>query len=70
MRALVVDDNDAFRALVSALLRDLAAVVEQAADGETALHLARDLRPDLIVMDVTMPRMDGITAVERWSFHE
>jgi CheY-like chemotaxis protein len=34
MRALVVDDNDAFRALVSALLRDLAAVVEQA-DGET-----------------------------------
>ncbi len=50
MRALVVDDNDAFRALVSPLLRNLAAVVEQTADGATALHLARDLRPDLIVM--------------------
>lgn len=60
MRALVVDDDDAFRTLVSVLLRDLADIVEQAADGETALQLARDLRPDLIVMDITMPRMDGI----------
>ena len=62
MRALVVDDDDAFRTLVVALLAEVADVVEQAADGDVALQLARDLRPDLIVMDITMPRMDGITA--------
>jgi two-component system, response regulator PdtaR len=62
MRALVVDDDDAFRTLVVALLGEIAEVVEQAADGEVALQLARDLRPDLIVMDITMPRMDGIAA--------
>src|SRR5438876_11844297 len=62
MRALVVDDDDAFRTLVVALLAEVADVVEQAADGDVALQLARDLRPDLIVMDITMPRMDGISA--------
>ena len=34
----------------------------QAADGRLAIQLARDLRPDLVVMDITMPRMDGISA--------
>jgi CheY-like chemotaxis protein len=62
MRALVVDDDDAFRTLVVALLADVADVVEQAADGQVAIQLARDLRPDLVVMDITMPRMDGISA--------
>jgi CheY-like chemotaxis protein len=62
MRALVVDDDDAFRTLVVALLAGVADVVEQAADGDVALQLAPDLRPDLIVMDITMPRMDGISA--------
>jgi CheY-like chemotaxis protein len=62
MRALVVDDDDAFRTLVVALLAEVADVVEQAADGDVAVQLARDLRPDLIVMDITMPRMHGISA--------
>src|SRR5205809_7248768 len=62
MRALVVDDDDAFRTLVVALLAEVADVVEQAADGDVAVQLARDLRPDLIVMDIAMPRMDGISA--------
>jgi CheY-like chemotaxis protein len=57
MRALVVDDDDAFRTLVVALLAEVADVVEQAADGDVAVQLARDLRPDLIVMDITMPRI-------------
>jgi DNA-binding NarL/FixJ family response regulator len=64
MRALVVDDDDAFRTLVVALLAEVADVVEQAADGDVALQLARDLRPDLVVMDITMPRMDGISAAQ------
>jgi CheY-like chemotaxis protein len=62
MRALVVDDDDAFRTLLVALLAEVADVVAQAADGDVAVQLARDLRPDLIVMDITMPRMDGISA--------
>jgi hypothetical protein len=39
-------------------------VVGQAADGEEAVKLARELEPDLIIMDVKMPGMDGITAAE------
>ena len=62
MRALVVDHNDAFRTLVAVVLRECADVVEQAADGEIALRLAQELRPDLIVMDISMPRMDGVSA--------
>jgi len=41
------------------LLKGVADVVEQAADGEVALQLARDLRPDLIVMDISMPGRMG-----------
>jgi CheY-like chemotaxis protein len=62
VRALVVDDNEPFRVLVTALLRDVAVVVEQAADGETAVRMARELRPDIVVMDISMPRLDGISA--------
>lgn len=40
-------------------------VVGEAADGETALTLVEQLRPDLVVMDVKMPRLDGITVAER-----
>ena len=62
VRALVVDDNEPFRVLVVALLRDVAAVVEQAADGDTAVRIASELRPDIVVMDISMPRLDGISA--------
>ena len=40
-------------------------VVGQAADGEVALALAFDLKPDLVILDVKMPVMDGITAAEK-----
>jgi len=40
-------------------------VVGQAADGEQAIQLAEELRPDLVILDVKMPRLDGITAAER-----
>ena len=62
LRLLVVDDNEPFRVLVAALLRDVAGVVEQAADGDTAVRMARELRPDIVVIDISMPRLDGISA--------
>lgn len=40
-------------------------VVGEAGDGETAVRLARDLRPDLVVMDIKMPGVDGLVAAER-----
>jgi response regulator NasT len=40
-------------------------VVGQAADGEQAILLAEELRPDLVILDVKMPRLDGIAAAER-----
>ena len=42
-------------------------VIGEAGDGERAVELAKELKPDLIVMDVKMPKMDGITAAERIS---
>src|SRR3712207_7794677 len=40
-------------------------VVGQAGDGETAVSLTTELKPDLVVMDVKMPKMDGISAAEQ-----
>jgi CheY-like chemotaxis protein len=62
VRVLVVDDDEAFRRLVVALLSEIASVIEQAADGDTAITLAHALRLDLVVMDIEMPRVDGLTA--------
>jgi len=42
-------------------------VVGEAGDGETAVQLATELRPDLVIMDVKMPQLDGISAAERLS---
>ena len=66
-RCLVVDDQAMVREGFGALLGaqgDLA-VVGLAADGAEAVELARDLRPDVVLMDVRMPVMDGIQATSR-----
>lgn len=63
-RVLLVDDHELFRQGLVSLINgqpDLE-VVGQAGDGFEALQLARRLRPDLIVMDVTMPVCDGVEA--------
>ena len=65
IRVLVVDDHELLRAgLVTVLSSDPAIeVVAQAPDGPTAVRLAMDLRPDVVLMDVEMPGGDGITAI-------
>ena len=63
-RILLVDDHDLFREGLAGLINaqtDLQ-VVGQAHDGLAGLTLARDLRPDLIVMDIKMPICDGLEA--------
>ena len=65
IRVLVVDDHELLRAgLVTVLASDPAIeVVAQAPDGPTAVSLAMELRPDVVLMDVEMPGGDGITAI-------
>jgi DNA-binding NarL/FixJ family response regulator len=67
VRVLVVDDDAAFRASVVAMLAldDSVVVVGQANDGEEAVTRAAELAPDVIVMDVSMPRQDGIEATRK-----
>ena len=64
-RVLVAEDEALIRLDLVELLGDEGyEVVGQAADGEEAVALARELNPDVVVMDVKMPKMDGITAAE------
>ena len=61
---LVVEDDEAIRGLVSDVLRDDGYQVAEAANGVEALEQLRRARPDLIVLDLMMPVMDGWAFVE------
>lgn len=66
VRVLVVDDNAGFRdSLVSLLDTDELLVVGQASNGEQALELISSTAPDVVLMDVRMPAMDGIETTRR-----
>ena len=61
---LIVDDDRVLREVVSQLLRDSGHYdLSEAADGWEAVILARQLQPDVILLDLTMPRMSGLTAL-------
>ncbi|MEN6498877.1 MAG: PAS domain S-box protein [Thermoguttaceae bacterium] len=67
IRVLLADDHKIFREGLASLLREQAdiEVVGEAADGQEAIDLARERHPDVILMDITMPRLDGIGATRR-----
>jgi DNA-binding NarL/FixJ family response regulator len=67
IRTLIVDDQELVRAGLSAMLESQPdiAVVGQAADGADAIEQVGLRRPDVVVMDIRMPRMDGIEATRR-----
>ncbi|MCG5525703.1 response regulator [Ectothiorhodospira haloalkaliphila] len=64
-RVLVAEDNPVNREVALALLQRVGLMVDTAEDGRAALAMAREQRYDLILMDVQMPRMDGLTATRR-----
>jgi DNA-binding NarL/FixJ family response regulator len=71
IRVVVVDDQEIVRAGFAALLDTQAdfAVVGTAADGEEAVRICRDQSPDVVLMDIRMPAMDGIEATRQVTDH-
>jgi DNA-binding NarL/FixJ family response regulator len=67
VRVLLVDDQELIRTALSMVMADIedVEVVGEAASGEEAVRLAAELAPDVAVMDIRMPGMDGIEATRR-----
>jgi NarL family two-component system response regulator LiaR len=67
IRVLIVDDSQVIRDAIRTFLADRSdiQIVAEAENGLRAVHLARELRPDVIVMDTRMPVMDGLEATRR-----
>ena len=65
VRILIADDESLIRLDLREMLTDLGYdVIAEAGDGQVALDLSRKLQPDLVIMDIKMPGVDGITAAE------
>ncbi len=64
-RVLIVDDNEANCELLEAYLADLECVTEIASDGQQALDKAKSFAPDLILLDVMMPKLNGFEVCEK-----
>lgn len=65
-RVVVAEDESLIRMDIVETLRDNGFdVVGEAGDGEAAVALAKELRPDLVIMDVKMPKLDGISAADQ-----
>jgi signal transduction histidine kinase len=63
-RLLVVDDEEAFRYVIRHIAQDAGFEVMEANDGEAGLALAREQQPDLVILDLEMPRMDGFAVLD------
>ncbi|MEU5673422.1 response regulator, partial [Micromonospora sp. NPDC047753] len=65
-RVLIAEDEALIRLdLAEMLVEEGYEVVGEAGDGETAVRLAEELKPDLVILDIKMPIMDGLAAAER-----
>jgi len=64
MKVLVVDDSDVLRKITVYNLRKLGMEVEEAIDGIDGLEKMRTWHPDVVILDIMMPRMDGFTVLK------
>ena len=64
-KVLIVDDNRASRDLIRAILKHVRCNIVEASHGQQALDLIQQERPDLILLDIDMPGLDGLTVVKR-----
>jgi two-component system OmpR family response regulator len=64
-RILIVDDDPHIRQLLAFALEKAGFIICEASDGEAALAMAAEAAPDLVVLDINMPRMDGLEVCRR-----
>lgn len=64
-RILVVDDDPDIVTAISTVLGDLGATVDSAGDGNTAVSLAEEKEPDLVILDIMLPQKSGFLVLER-----
>jgi CheY-like chemotaxis protein len=65
LKVLLVEDSDDNRFVMKRLLEAIGYVVLEAVNGDQAVKIAQDELPDLILMDLSLPRVDGLTATRR-----
>ena len=67
MKVLIADNDSGYRRFIRWILKMNARLkaVAEAADGEAAVGLSRRFKPDLVLMDIGMPRLDGLQATRR-----
>jgi CheY-like chemotaxis protein len=65
MSLLIVEDNDRMRRMIRSLVADIADPIYECEDGTEALETYTALRPDWVLMDIAMNRLDGITATHQ-----
>lgn len=66
MRVLVVEDNEALAGQLAAALAEAGFALDRAPDGEEALFLGRTEPYDAVVLDLGLPRLDGLSVLRRW----
>ncbi len=64
MKVLVVDDSDVLRKITVFNLKKMQMDVEEAVDGIDGLEKMREWHPDVVILDIMMPRMDGFTVLK------
>ena len=67
VRILVVDDFEAWRRSIVSIISDdpELQVIHEASDGLEAVHMCQELQPDLVVLDVGLPKLSGFEAAQR-----
>ena len=69
-KILVIDDEPDIRNLVKEILDDEGYIVETAKDAGEAIEIRNSFQPDLVLLDIWMPEMDGIALLKQWEEHD